>query len=395
MTDRLYYTDSMLASFDATVAGCEAAGDRFAVVLDRTAFYPASGGQPFDTGTLGATRVLDVIDHDDGGVVHLTEAPIVLGTVVRGEIDWPRRFDHMQQHTGQHMLSAAFDRLHAAPTVSFHLGAETATIDLAREVTPGQIADAQRDVNRAVWEDRLVHVRFVTADEASRLPLRKEPARGGTLRLVDVADYDLSACGGTHVTRTGMVGVIAVSAWERFKGGSRVTFVCGGRVLGAFGVLRDTVLGATRALSVAPGDLAATIDHLRGEVKEASKAMRQLQEEVASHRAAALRLTAETIGSRHVVLREEPGWEATAIRTLALAIVAAPGLVAVVVGGGRPLPVVVARSADMDLDVNAWMTQAVAALGGRGGGRPDLAQGGIGADAAQVMTFAKQTMGTA
>jgi alanyl-tRNA synthetase len=395
MTDRLYYTDPMLTSFDATVTGCEAAGERFAVVLDRTAFYPASGGQPFDTGTIGAARVLDVVDRDDAGIAHLTDAAVAPGTAVRGTIDWPRRFDHMQQHTGQHMLSAAFDRLHAAPTVSFHLGAETATIDLSREVTPRQIADAERDANRVVWEDRPVHVRFVTADEAGRLPLRKEAARAGTLRLVDVADYDLSACGGTHVPRTGMVGAIGVSAWERFKGGSRVTFVCGGRALGAFGQLRDAVLAATRALSVAPGDLAATIDRLRGDAKDASKALRQLQEEVAGHRAAALRLTAETLGSRRVVLCEEPGWDATALRTLALAIVAAPGLVAVVAGGGRPLPVVVARSADVDFDANAWMATAIAALGGRGGGRPDLAQGGILAEAAQVMSLARQGLGTA
>jgi alanyl-tRNA synthetase len=399
MTERLYYTDPMLMSFDATVTGCEAAGGRFAVVLDRTAFYPSSGGQPFDTGTLGATRVLDVIDEEGeggpGGPAHVVESPIATGTAVRGEVDWPRRFDHMQQHTGQHMLSAAFDRLHGAPTVSFHLGAETATIDLAREVTPRQIAEAERDVNRAVWEDRSVDVRFVTAEEASRLPLRKEPARAGTLRLIDIAGYDLSACGGTHVPRTGMVGVVAVAAWERFKGGSRVTFVCGDRALRAFGVLRDTVQSATRALSIAPGDIGPTIDRLRADAKDAQKAARQLQEEVAGHRAAALRLGAEAIGSRRVVLREEPGWDAAALRTLALAVVASPGLIAIVVGSGRPLPVVVARSADVDFDANAWMTKAIAALGGRGGGKADLAQGGIGADAAATLTFARNTVGAA
>jgi len=396
MADRLYYTDSMLAAFDATVTACEAAADgRFAIALDRTAFYPTSGGQPFDTGRLGSARVLDVIDEADagGGLVHVTETALAPGTAVRGEIDWPRRFDHMQQHTGQHLLSAAFDRRHDARTVSFHLGAEAATVDLSREVSPAQIDDAARDANGVVWEDRPVGVRFVTPDEASRLPLRKEPTRAGTLRLVEIADYDVSACGGTHVPRTGMVGVIAVSAWERFKGGSRVTFVCGARALGAFGAFRDTVLGVTRALSVAPAELGPTIDRLRGEARDLSKAVRQLQEEVAGHRAAALRATAETLGSRRVVVREEPGWDAAALRTLARAIVAAPGLVAIVMGGGRPLPVVAARSADVDFDANVWMAGAIAALGGRGGGRPDLAQGGIAAEAARVATFARDTVG--
>jgi alanyl-tRNA synthetase len=393
MTERLYYTDSMLQAFDATVVGCEADGARFAVVLDRTAFYPTSGGQPFDTGRIGAARVVDVADADDGGLVHLVETAVRPGAAVRGEIDWPRRFDHMQQHTGQHMLSAAFDRLHAARTVSFHLGAETATIDLSREVTPQDIAEAERDVNRVVWEDRPVGVRFATDEEASRLPLRKEPARTGLLRLVEIPDYDLSACGGTHVPRTGMVGVLVVSAWERFKGGSRVTFLCGGRAQGAFGQLRDTVLAATRALSVAPADLAPTIERIRGEARDLSKAVRQLQEEVAGHRAVALRASAETIGPRRVVLRVEPGWDAAALKTLAQAVVSEPGLVAIVAGGGRPLPVVVARSADVSFDVNAWMARAIAALGGRGGGRPELAQGGLGADAGQVIAFARDTLG--
>jgi alanyl-tRNA synthetase len=396
MTERLYYTDSMLASFDATVTACAAADGRFAVMLDRTAFYPSSGGQPFDTGRIGAARVVDVIDEAaDGGAdgpVHITETALAPGMTVHGEIDWARRFDHMQQHTGQHMLSAAFDRLHAARTVSFHLGAETATIDLSREVTPLQIVEAEQDVNRVVFEDRSVGVRFVTEAEASRLPLRKEPARTGLLRLVEIACYDLSACGGTHVPRTGMVGLVAVSAWERFKGGSRVTFLCGGRALAAFGQLRDTVLAVTRALSVSPGDLGATIERIRGDAKESSKMVRLLQEEVAGHRAAALRATAQTIGPRRVVLHVEPGWDAAALKTLALAVVVEPGLIAVVAGGGRPIPVVVARSADVSFDANAWMAKAIAALGGRGGGRPELAQGGIGADAEQVMTFARDTL---
>src|SRR5262249_53879968 len=214
MTDRLYYTDSTLTDFDASVVDARVVGDRPHVVLDRTAFYPTSGGQPFDTGCLGGVPVVDVFDRDDGEVVHVLGAPLNGTTSVRGAVDWARRFDHMQQHTGQHILSAAFDREVAARTTSFHLGAEAATIDLDRELTPSQIAAAERAANWVVWEDRPVTVRFATAEEASRLPLRKEPVRTGRLRLVEVTDFDLSACGGTHVQRTGMIGVIAVAGWE-------------------------------------------------------------------------------------------------------------------------------------------------------------------------------------
>src|SRR6185503_3529015 len=186
MTDRLYYTDPYLKAFDATVDRVEARDGRVLVRLDRTAFYPTSGGQPFDTGLLGGSRVVDVVDEEDGSIAHVVEGTGTLdaGRAVQGEIDWARRFDHMQQHTGQHVLSAAFDRLFGARTISFHLGSDASTIDLARELTPKEIATAEKEANRVVWEDRPVAVRFVSAQEAATLPLRKESGREGTLRLI-------------------------------------------------------------------------------------------------------------------------------------------------------------------------------------------------------------------
>jgi alanyl-tRNA synthetase len=392
MTTRLYYTDSFLSSFDATVIACDAAGGRTEVVLDQTAFYPASGGQPFDTGRLGDVHVVEVVEYEDGRVGHVVDGPLDPGAAVRGEIDWPRRFDHMQQHTGQHMLSAAFDRRDRIRTISFHLGAETSTIDLGREATPQEITAAEREANHVIWEDRHVEVRYATEEESRGLSLRKEPTRTGLLRLVDIAGFDISACGGTHVPRTGMVGAIAVTAWERFKGGSRVTFVCGGRALRAFGRLRDTVSEATRTLSVSAAELSPAIDRLRGEARDQARFVRHLQEELAGHRAASLRAEAETIGGYRVVLRQEGGWDAAALKVLAQAIVASPGFVAVLVGGGRPIPVVAARSADVAFDASAWMARAIAALGGKGGGRPELAQGGLPADAEPVLAWARQTV---
>jgi alanyl-tRNA synthetase len=392
MTERLYYSDSRLTSFDATVQSCDATGDRFELRLDRTAFYPTSGGQPFDTGRLNDVRVVDVVDRDDGEILHVTEGAIPVGTTVHGEIDWARRLDHMQQHTGQHLLSAAFDRLFGARTESFHLGADTSTIDLAREVSPKEINRAEDAANAVVWDDRGVEIRYATDDEAARLPLRKESQRTGKLRLISVPDFDLSACGGTHVPRTGSIGIIAVSGWERFKGGSRISFVCGGRALAAYRTARDVVTGATRALSIAPADLGATIERFRAESKDLSRAVKDLRTEVAGYRAAALRETAETSGVGRGVLRHEPGWDASALKSLALAIVSEPGFVVVLAGDGQPAPVVVARSADRDFDSGRWMQGAAAALGGRGGGRPELAQGGLASDPASVLEYARITI---
>src|SRR5215831_14905116 len=184
MTERLYYADSRLTSFDATVESCDPAGGRFEVRLNRTAFYPTSGGQPFDTGRIGGVGVVDVIDREDGEIVHVTEGAIAPGSSVHAEIDWARRLDHMQQHTGQHLLSAAFDRLFGVRTESFHLGADTSTIDLAREVSPAEIARVEDAANAVVWDDRAVEIRYATDEEASRLPLRKESQRTGRLRLI-------------------------------------------------------------------------------------------------------------------------------------------------------------------------------------------------------------------
>ena len=250
MTERLYYTDAYLQEFDARVVRVGTHRGRTSVVLDRTAFYPTSGGQPFDTGLLDRSiRVVDVIDDDAGDVVHVVDTPadaLYLGRTVHGNIDWPRRFDHMQQHTGQHVLSAAIERLFSVRTLSFHLGAEASTIDVSRELSREELVAAEVDANRAVWENRPVAIRFVDAEEAATLPLRKDPVRGGTLRLVDVESFDLSACGGTHVARTGGIGVIAIGATERFKGGQRVEFFCGGRALMKFRSMRDWLASPCR-----------------------------------------------------------------------------------------------------------------------------------------------------
>src|ERR1043166_4315708 len=233
-TERLYYNDSRMLEFDARVVGLNERDDgAVAVTLDRTAFYPTGGGQPNDTGMLGEARVVDCIDAESDGVWHVIQGPVPqIGDAVHGKIDWLRRLDHLQQHTGQHILSAAFVKEFEAPTHSFRVLEHECEIDVAlQHPTEERIEQAVRIANQIVWECRPIQVRHVTSEEAANLPLRKEPAREGELRVIEIDDFDLTPCGGTHAKSTGEVGVIAVRSWERAKGLTRIQFMAGIRVL--------------------------------------------------------------------------------------------------------------------------------------------------------------------
>jgi len=375
-SERLYYTDPYLVEFDAVVREVSRQEDRWKIVLDRTAFYPTSGGQPFDTGTIGEAIVLDVFDQGDGTIGHLIDRELETNTRVRGHVDWNRRFDHMQQHTGQHLLSAAFEREAGAKTVSFHLGTTASTIDLDKELPADQIARVEDIVNKVLWEDREVSVKFVTASEAAKLPLRKEPAREGDLRIIDIKDYDLSACGGTHVRRTGGIGVIAVSGVERFKGGLRVEFVCGGRALRAFRSLKNAVGGSVRLLSVLPDDLPSAIEKLQVAGRTQQKSQEGLYERLAAHEAASLAASGEKIGTTNVVAAAVSGWDANGLKKLASSIAATPATIAVLITTESPTLAVVARSQDLSLDTGVVLKALIDRFGGRGGGKGAMAQGG-------------------
>jgi alanyl-tRNA synthetase len=436
MTQRLYYTDPSLQAFDAEIVRVEARDGRLVVTLDRTAFYPTSGGQSFDTGTLGGFPVVDVLDAEDGTIAHVLSAeprtnpePGIVnlepGRPVRGVIDWARRIDHMQQHTGQHVLSAAFARLFDVGTVSVHLGSSASTIDLARELTPAEVAAGETEANRIVFEDRPVSIRFASAEEASRMPLRKEPARAGTLRLIDVEGFDLSACGGTHVARTGGVGLIVIASWERFKGGQRIEFLCGGRALARFRALRETVGATVRLLSVLPEDLPASVERFQTEAREQKRALAALQMELARFRADELASSAESVrlkpdtaglkgtpdtsdreavpsGARPIeqgpharlVLRALDS-DVNGLKTLASAVVARPGYLVVLVSTVRPALVVVARSSDVTTAAQRVIASLTSAFGGRGGGKPEFAQGGgLDAPAEAILDAARRLIVT-
>jgi alanyl-tRNA synthetase len=375
-SERLYYTDAYLVEFDAVVREVVQQNDRWKVSLDRTAFYPTSGGQPFDTGTIGDANVLDVFEQEDGTIAHLVDRELETNSRVRGHIDWSRRFDHMQQHTGQHLLSAAFEREAGAKTVSFHLGTSGSTIDLDKELAADQIARVEDAVNAVVWEDRDVCVKFATANEAATLPLRKDPAREGELRIVEIKDYDLSACGGSHVCRTGAIGVIAIAGVERFKGGLRVEFICGGRVVRAFRALKNTISGSVRLLSVLPDELPSAIEKLQIAGRSQQKSQEGLYERLAAHEAASLASSGEKVGSVNLVAAAITGWDANGLKKLASSIAARPATVAVLITTDSPTLVVVSRSQDLSIDTGALLKALIDRFGGRGGGKGTLAQGG-------------------
>ncbi|MGZ6125152.1 MAG: alanyl-tRNA editing protein, partial [Myxococcales bacterium] len=285
MTERLYLRDAYLRSFTARALEVRDLDGHPAAILDRSAFYPEGGGQPGDRGTLGGVKVLDTQERA-GEVLHVLEKAIEPGAV-SAEIDWARRFDHMQQHHGQHLLSAAFDKL-SAPTLSFHLGERTCTIDLDAPLGRLELGRAEAMANESVWRDVPVVSRDFSGEERAKLPLRKEPVKGD--RVVLVEGVDASPCGGTHPARTGEVGCIAVLRAQKWgEGKSRVEFACGGRVVRLLHETSETVAAAAEALKTAPADVAQAASRVVAESQARRKAADALLEDLAALEAARLK----------------------------------------------------------------------------------------------------------
>src|SRR6266446_7349989 len=280
-TERLYYQDSRLLEFDARVVNLSELDDgQIAITLDRTAFYPTGGGQPTDTGTLGGARVVDCIDAENEGVLHVIQGPAPeVGDRVHGKIDWLRRLDHLQQHTGQHILSAAFVRLFDAPTHSFRVLEHECEIDVALDdPTDERIEQAVDLANQIIWENRPMTIRHVTSVEAATLPLRKEPSREGELRVIEIQDFDLTPCGGTHAKSTGEVGVIAVRSWERAKGLTRIQFMAGIRVIADYRKANSTARDVAALFSAGREDSPVLVGQLVGENKRLRRRVSELEQ---------------------------------------------------------------------------------------------------------------------
>jgi alanyl-tRNA synthetase len=398
-TERLYYNDSRLLEFDAQVVDLTERDDgAVAVVLDRTAFYPTGGGQPNDTGKLGEARVVDCIDAEQQGVLHVVQGPVPqIGETVHGEIDWLPRLDHMQQHTGQHILSAALVKLFNAPTRSFRVLEHECEIDVDfHDANDKRIEEAVDLANQVVWESRPVQVRSVSSTEAASLPLRKEPAREGELRVIEIRDFDLTPCGGTHARSTGEVGVIAVRSWERAKGLTRIQFMAGVRVLNDYRRANHTAREVAALFSSGRDDTPALVARLIDENKSLARRVRELDQIACRVEAEELLSLSEPpapplpMGEDRVRVRSIAGGptstviakifdnrDADSLKHLALALIAHPRVVALLGSrDGDTARLVFARSADAVGDMNALMRKACETIDGRGGGKPDMAQGG-------------------
>ncbi|HKD85138.1 MAG TPA: DHHA1 domain-containing protein [Terriglobales bacterium] len=391
MTERLYYTDPLLLEFEAQVAAVTSDPDgRTAITLDRSAFYPTSGGQIFDTGWLevpaggGAARlrISEVAENEQTGeVLHLIEnahPALPAGTVVRGTIDADRRRDHMQQHSGQHVLSAAFERLYDFATVSFHMGDNSCTIDLASDsVSPKQLQAAERLANEVIAEDRQVEICFATPDEARSKGVRKiPPAERQKLRLIDIRDFDLNACGGTHVHSTGQIGSILLRKTEKVKQGTRVEFVCGLRAVGTARRDFETLTDAAAVFSTHIWEVPQQVRKSLDEIKSAQKAQHKLLEEVAELQANELLRSASETAGHKMVVKYFADRDISFIKMLAQKLTKAGQAVALLSCGGAQPSLVFAQTPGLANDMGALMKQTVQALGTRGGGNRDMAQGG-------------------
>jgi alanyl-tRNA synthetase len=392
-TERLYYTDATLKTFIATVTAARelpgaSAEPIWQLALDRSAFYPTSGGQPFDTGVLRAARsgtevpVAQVEEDEDGTVWHYVRQPLPEGTHVEGNIDWDRRFDHMQQHTGQHLLSAVFSEHLKAATVSFHLGELTSTIDLV--IAPPahhSLERIERIANQIIAEDRPVTTRFISRADAESLLasgiLRKLPEREGTIRLVDIADLDHNACGGTHVRSTGQIGGLLIRSIEKVSRGVRIEFVCGLRTVRSARADAAILREVGSLLSTGAPELPEAVSRLLNDSKAAARERQKLREELASYQAIALATEAQAADGlliRAFKDRDNDYVKLLASRTVA----AAPSTIALFSAtNADPVRVYLARSKEMNFNCGQILRESLAALGLRGGGSPDLAQGDV------------------
>jgi alanyl-tRNA synthetase len=370
MTHRLYYTDSYLRDFEAAVI--ERSDDSRRVYLDQTAFYPTSGGQPFDGGRLGGIEVTDVVDEGER-VAHLLAAPLTGGRA-RGQIDWDRRFDHMQQHTGQHLLSAVLADLTGHSTVGVHFGRESSTLDLdVGGLTPDQVSKAEDRANEIVVQNRLVEVSFEEA--ATAAGLRKAPEREGRLRIVTIHGLDRSACGGTHVRATGEIGPILIRKVERLRKGVRVEFLCGSRATRRARADYSLLSSLASEFSAAADELPRLIASQREEIKEVNATNRELRGKLDTCHARELyaAATPESTGIRRVTVQED-GMSADTLRGLAQAFGLMP--LAVFVGAvTSPPAIVLAASEDTGIDAAGLLKSLLTSVGGRGGGSARLAQG--------------------
>jgi alanyl-tRNA synthetase len=383
MTLKLYWNDSHLRRFRARIADIRLENGDSLVTLDQTAFYPTGGGQPCDTGWISSVPVIDVNIDDDERISHRMNGKLNLGIgeEVECEINWPRRREMMQQHTGQHVLSQAFFQLFGAETRGFRINDSISEIDLTLEAQPEEIEKAilraEELANEIIFENREIRLHQVTPAEAEKLPLRKESFITDCIRVIEIEDYDWSPCGGTHARRTGEVGLIVVRGWERAKKMARVRFLCGARALSDYRVANRTADAIAQKFSVGRDEAEASATRLIEERKRLTHRIRELAELAAKVEAQEMIETAESTNGSRIVSRVFSERDFEEIKLIAHRLVEREGVIALLAVRESELArLVFARSTDVTADLNTLMKTACEKLGGRGGGKPDFSQGG-------------------
>jgi alanyl-tRNA synthetase len=387
MTERLYYNDSYLRAFDAQVISCEQEGERWKVVLDRTGFYPTSGGQPHDIGTLGGAPVVEVADAEEK-VVHYTSASVNLGPT-HAEIDWPRRIDHMQQHTGQHLLSAAFIELFNFPTVSFHLGREVSAIDLsARSIVPRHVEEAERRTNEIIFDDRVVTIRYGTAQELAEAGIRKKVDREGILRAIEVEGFDRQPCGGTHLARTGQAGLLLTRKLERRRDSWRLEFACGYRALAIAHDDYATLTKSAALLSCGQPEIPAVLAKSIEERRAQHSFVKRIEERLAAHESRTLLASnpaPDDVESPRVIAAAIEDASPEYLRLLAAKLAVEARVIALLASRSSG-HVAFAQSKGFAADLGALLRESLKQFQGKGGGARDFAQGSL-TDSANVDKF--------
>jgi len=376
-TERLYRENAYTAQFTAKVVRQEKTREGFEVVLDKTAFYPTGGGQPCDTGWLDGIPVIDV-EEREGTVVHLLKAPLE-SDAVTGKIDWERRFDHMQQHAGQHVLSACFDKLAGARTVGFHLGSQFVYIDLdSTDLTREQVAQAEQMANKTVFGNLPIKTYILQPEEVKDLPLRKQPTVYEDIRIVEIDGFDYTPCGGTHPSHTGCIGLIKIRRWEKQKDGTRIEFVCGGRALEDYGTKNNCLNKVCAMLSVRDFEAADAVERILAENKALAKAAEAMREELCKFEAEKLVRNAPLEKGLRLIKLSYHNRPLEELRLLVSGITSEKGCIALLATTGDKNQVMAGRSEDLSIDLRKPFNEVMSQIGGRGGGSAKLVQGGLG-----------------
>ncbi len=375
-TVKLYEKNAYTIEFPARVKQQKQTPNGFEVALDRTAFYPTGGGQPFDTGWLNDVPVIDVIESQDV-IVHILKSRLESDTV-SGRVDWKRRFDHMQQHSGQHLLSACFEKIAGAGTVGFHLGSQFVYIDLNKPgLTQHHMAQAEELANKVVFDNIPIKTYFVEPEDLAGLPLRKPPAVRENIRIVEIDGFDYSPCGGTHPEYTGGIGLIKIRRWEKNRDNTRIEFVCGERALEDYRNKNQGINSISSLLSVRDFEAAAAVEKIVSDNKSLLKTIGQLKEDLCKLQADALIQKTTAVDGIKIVKLLFDSRPFEELRMLASAIASQKGCIALLCTTGEKNQIIASRAEDINTDMRKPFNSAMSQIGGRGGGNNRVVQGGF------------------